>query len=73
MKVPYDQAYPEVGFEDMRRRVPCICKIARLIAWSPTLSMDEIISRTIGNARHEPKRPAMVFSDHAASLSVLST
>jgi UDP-glucose 4-epimerase len=52
VKVPYDQAYPEGGFEDMRRRVPCICKISRLIGWSPILSMDEIITHTIGNARH---------------------
>lgn len=73
VKVPYDQAYPEGGFEDMRRRVPCLCKIVRLIGWSPTLSVDEIISRTIGHAHHEPKFPAMVFSDPAASLSILST
>ena len=53
--VPYDQAYPEGGFEDMRRRVPCICKISRLTGWSPATSIDEMIAYTIGPAcRHLP-------------------
>ena len=54
VKVPYEQAYPEGGFEDMRRRVPCICKISGLIGWSPTTSLDDMIARTIGPARHQP-------------------
>lgn len=54
VKVPYDQAYPEGGFEDMRRRVPCICKISGLIGWSPVTSIDDMIARTIGPARHQP-------------------
>ena len=50
LKVPYDGAYPEGGFEDMRRRVPCICKLGRLTGWSPQTSIDGMIVRT---ARHE--------------------
>jgi UDP-glucose 4-epimerase len=62
VKVPYELAYPEGGFEDMRRRVPCICKISRLIGWSPTTSLDDMIARTIGPARHQPPLPAGLFS-----------
>ncbi len=62
VKVPYDQAYPEGGFEDMRRRVPCICKISRLIGWSPALSMDEIITQTVNHARNKPPIPALLLN-----------
>ncbi len=44
--VPYDQAYPDGGYEDMLRRVPCICKIQRLIGWKPTTGLDAIIGET---------------------------
>jgi UDP-glucose 4-epimerase len=64
VKVPYDQAYPEGGFEDMRRRVPCICKISGLIGWSPITSIDDMIARTIGPARHQPPlRAGLLSSD----------
>ena len=62
VKVPYDQAYPEGGFEDMRRRVPCICKISRLIGWKPTTSIEDMIVRTIGPARHQPPLRAGLLS-----------
>ncbi len=62
VKVPYDQAYPEGGFEDMRRRVPCICKISRLTGWSPATSLDDMIARTIGPARYQPPVPAGLLS-----------
>jgi UDP-glucose 4-epimerase len=61
VKVPYDQAYPEGGFEDMRRRVPCICKISRLVGWSATLSIDEIITQTIGDRRHQQQIPGTLL------------
>jgi UDP-glucose 4-epimerase len=72
VKVPYDQAYPEGGFEDMRRRVPCICKISRLIGWSPVLSMDEIITHTIGNARHQTKLLASQSRPDLPTLASIS-
>jgi UDP-glucose 4-epimerase len=40
--IPYDQAY-QPGFEDMMRRVPSLEKIKRLIAFTPTRGLDEII------------------------------
>jgi UDP-glucose 4-epimerase len=45
--IPYAEAYPEGSFEDMRRRVPCICRIQALTGWSPATSLEEIIERTV--------------------------
>jgi UDP-glucose 4-epimerase len=64
--VPYDQAYPEGGFEDMRRRVPCICKISRFIGWSPTTSVDEMIIRTIDHAHNQPAFPAGLLAHESS-------
>lgn len=44
--IPYDQAY-EPGFEDMRRRVPSIDKIHKLIGFHPRCSLDDILKRVI--------------------------
>lgn len=44
--IPYDQAYEE-GFEDMRRRVPDISKINRLIGWRPKHDLDAIIKELV--------------------------
>jgi len=41
--IPYDQAYTS-GFEDMRRRVPCLEKIHRLIGYRPTRGLDQILA-----------------------------
>ena len=53
VKVPYSEAYPGGGFEDMRRRVPCICKIGELVGWSPVTRLDDMILET---ARFERQR-----------------
>jgi UDP-glucose 4-epimerase len=45
--VSYEQAYPEGGFEDMRRRVPCICRIEALTGWRPKTPLAAIIDTTI--------------------------
>ncbi len=44
--VPYDQAY-EAGFEDMKRRVPDISKIRKLIGYHPTLNLIDILRQVI--------------------------
>lgn len=41
-KIPYDEAYGP-GFEDMRRRVPCLDRARRLIAWNPSRTLDDIV------------------------------
>lgn len=50
--VPYSEAYGE-GFEDMRRRVPDLGKIERVIGWKPELGLDETLERVIGGMRDE--------------------
>jgi UDP-glucose 4-epimerase len=44
--VPYEEAYQE-GFEDMERRVPDISKIAALVGYRNTCTLDEILARVI--------------------------
>ncbi len=48
--VPYEEAYGE-GFEDMRRRVPDISKIERVLDWRPTASLDQILDEVITHQR----------------------
>jgi UDP-glucose 4-epimerase len=44
--VPYDEAYAP-GFEDMRRRVPCIEKIQRLIGYQPRCTLEDTLRKVI--------------------------
>jgi UDP-glucose 4-epimerase len=60
--VPYEEAYGE-GFEDMRRRVPDTRKIARVLGWQPTASLDQILADVIDGERLRTNRksePAML-------------
>jgi len=50
--IPYDKAY-EVGFEDMRRRVPDTTKVKGVTGWQPTRSLDDILTETIAEAEAE--------------------
>lgn len=45
--VPYEEAYQQPGFEDFRRRVPCIKKIQAEIGWQPATALDETIDQII--------------------------
>lgn len=44
--VPYNEAYEE-GFEDMKRRVPDLSKIKKLINYKPRYTLDNIINDVI--------------------------
>jgi UDP-glucose 4-epimerase len=44
--IPYDKAY-EAGFEDMRRRVPDVEKIGRVIGWKPVTPLNQTIDQII--------------------------
>lgn len=44
--IPYDQAFPS-GFEDMRRRVPCVDKLRRYLGWAPSIPLEENLARII--------------------------
>lgn len=48
--VPYEEAYEE-GFEDMQRRVPDITRVHDLIAFEPTVPLDDIIRLVIADHR----------------------
>ncbi|HMM29377.1 MAG TPA: GDP-mannose 4,6-dehydratase [Aggregatilineaceae bacterium] len=53
--VPYEQAY-EVGFEDMRRRVPDTRKIRAAVGWAPTTPLDATIDQIIAHFRAEDEQ-----------------
>jgi len=44
----YTEAYPQGGFEDMRRRVPDTTKLRELTGWAPSRDLDGIIREMIG-------------------------
>ncbi len=50
--VPYGEAYP-AGFEDMRRRVPCVDKLSATLGWAPSISLEDNLARIIDHLRSE--------------------
>lgn len=50
VKIPYEEAYAE-GFEDMRRRVPALDKLERLIGWRPRTPVEAILDDVIAAAK----------------------
>jgi UDP-glucose 4-epimerase len=48
--VPYSTAYEE-GFEDMRRRVPDVSKLNRLIGYAPKISLEDSLHTIIEDQR----------------------
>jgi UDP-glucose 4-epimerase len=53
--VPYSEAYT-AGFEDMRRRVPDLSRIRRLIGFQPTRGLDQILQDVITEHRGRQDR-----------------
>ena len=51
--IPYEQAYQQPGFEDFRRRVPCVKKIGRAIGWQPSTPLDDTIDQIIAHFQAE--------------------
>ncbi|MEP7286827.1 MAG: GDP-mannose 4,6-dehydratase [Chloroflexota bacterium] len=64
VKIPYDQAY-EAGFEDMRRRIPDVSKIKRVIGWEPTTPLQETIDQIV---KYHRGRLKLSKQDHPASV-----
>jgi UDP-glucose 4-epimerase len=54
--IPYEEAY-EAGFEDMLRRYPDIAKIHAAVCWTPTRSLDEILTDVV---RYQQAESAVV-------------
>ena len=51
--IPYEDAYAADGYEDMRRRVPDTTKVRDLTGWTPTRTLDDILTETIAEAENE--------------------
>jgi UDP-glucose 4-epimerase len=70
--VPYHEAYPEGGYEDMRRRVPCTCRLQALTGWRPATSLDATIENMIayerGRARQDGPPSGSGLTPHAPAL-----
>jgi UDP-glucose 4-epimerase len=52
--IPYEQAYPEGGFEDIRCRIPEISKIRALTGWEPTRTLDDILADVVAEYAASP-------------------
>ena len=50
--IPYEKVYGQ-GFDDMRRRVPCLEKIQKLVAYQPKTSLEKTLERIIGYCQKE--------------------
>jgi UDP-glucose 4-epimerase len=49
--VPYEEAFAGGGFEDMRRRVPNVEKLRRVIGFSPAIPLDESLRHIVEERR----------------------
>ncbi len=66
--IPYEEAYEE-GYEDMPRRVPDTTKIAALIGFAPTMTLDEIIGSVVASLQPaSPSGPAPAASASPGAL-----
>lgn len=50
--IPYERVYGQ-GFDDMRRRVPCLEKIQKLVGYKPNTSIDQTLELIIQYFRKE--------------------
>jgi UDP-glucose 4-epimerase len=66
--VPYEAVFDE-GFEDMSRRVPDISKIGRLVGYSPTVHLDEIVANVVA---YWQMQRALQATAHPAKVSGVS-
>jgi UDP-glucose 4-epimerase len=49
-QVAYAEAFPQGGFEDMRRRLPDVTRLQRLTGWRQTLDLDATIRDCLASA-----------------------
>jgi len=57
VKIPYDQAY-ESGFEDMRRRIPDLSLIRKLVGYKHRATLTDILKSVIDHERQVLQRPS---------------
>jgi len=63
--VPYSAVFDD-SFEDMARRVPDISKIRRVVGYSPTVHLDEIIEKVVAYWQAERAAQAAAPPRHAS-------
>ena len=51
--IPYEQAFPQGGFEDMRRRVPDTTKVRDLTGWEATRGLEDILDDVMAESEAE--------------------
>ena len=51
--IDYAEAYPEGGFEDLRRRVPDTSRLRELITWQAEKNLDAIIADCLASCKEE--------------------
>src|SRR5262249_31583802 len=66
--IPYDEAYAK-GFEDMRRRVPDISKLSRLIGRRPRAEIREILRDVIEFMRGRPQSQELSDADQRFDIA----
>ncbi len=54
VRVPYHEAYPQGGFEDMRRRVPSVERLTQLTPWRQSYDLDATIQDSLDWQRNRP-------------------
>lgn len=59
-RVPYNEAFKNVGFEDMQRRVPDCSKLDELIGYNPRHSLIDMIDSVIDHYRVQEKQQALL-------------
>jgi UDP-glucose 4-epimerase len=57
--VPYEQVYGR-SFEDMRRRVPDLRKIQRVVGWRPQVTLDHLLEITIRDMCDQMRVPCPI-------------
>lgn len=69
--IPYAEAYEE-GFEDMRRRVPCLKKVHDLIGFEPTKDLRTIVQDVADQMqdRHAPRSGFFVVSEGLSGIAL---
>ena len=51
--IPYETAYPEGGFEDLRRRVPSVDRLQALTGWQAERGLDAIVTDCLAACRDQ--------------------
>jgi UDP-glucose 4-epimerase len=67
--IPYEEAY-EVGFEDMRRRIPSIAKLNKVTGYQPTMNLDGILKAVI---QFERLSLEPIFMEPVSSVNIMET